>query len=78
MLDDNGQETLEVKQGSTFLAPANVWHDLIDSGDGSLVAQHVTKQPSGMERDKVNLLLLYHSCKRFSYMTDLFTVIVEE
>tara|TARA_B100000959_G_scaffold279900_1_gene340801 strand:- start:1030 stop:1185 length:156 start_codon:yes stop_codon:yes gene_type:complete len=50
MLDDNGQETLEVKQGSTFLAPANVWHDLIDSGDGSLVAQQVTKQPSSMEK----------------------------
>ncbi len=50
MLDDKGQEALEVKQGSTFLAPANVWHDLIDSGDGKLVAQQVTKQPSGMEK----------------------------
>ncbi len=50
MLDDKGQETLEVGQGSTFLAPANVWHDLIDSGDGKLVAQQVTKQPSGMEK----------------------------
>ena len=50
MLDGNGQETIEVKQGSTFLAPANVWHDLIDSGNGKLVAQQVTKQPSGMEK----------------------------
>ncbi len=50
MLDENGQEALEVKQGSTFLAPANIWHDLIDGGDGNLVAQQVTKQPSGMEK----------------------------
>ena len=49
-LDDGSEETLEVEQGSTFLAPANVWHDLIDSGNGKLVAQQVTKQPSGMEK----------------------------
>ncbi len=49
-LDDGGEETLEVSQGTTFLAPANVWHDLIDSGNGTLVAQQVTKQPSGMEK----------------------------
>ena len=49
-LDDGSEETLEVNQGSTFLAPANVWHDLIDSGNGKLVAQQVTKQPSGMEK----------------------------
>ncbi len=51
-LDDDGEETLAVNQGSTFLAPANVWHDLIDSGNGKLVAQQVTKQPSGMEKRK--------------------------
>ncbi len=49
-LDDGSEESLEVGQGSTFLAPANVWHDLIDSGNGKLVAQQVTKQPSGMEK----------------------------
>lgn len=49
-LDDGTEESLEVKQGSTFLAPANVWHDLIDSGDGKLIAQQVTKQPAGMEK----------------------------
>ncbi len=49
-LDDGTEETLEVKAGSTFLAPANTWHDLIDSGDGKLVAQQVTKQPAGMEK----------------------------
>ncbi len=49
-LDDGREETLEVGQGSTFLAPANVWHNLIDSGNGNLVAQQVTKQPSGMEK----------------------------
>ena len=49
-LDDGTEEALEVKAGSTFLAPANVWHDLIDSGDGKLVAQQVTKQPAGMEK----------------------------
>ncbi len=49
-LDDGTEESIEVKAGSTFLAPANVWHDLIDSGDGQLVAQQVTKQPAGMEK----------------------------
>ncbi|MDH5542689.1 MAG: cupin domain-containing protein [Nitrospinota bacterium] len=49
-LDDGKEETLKVKAGSTFLAPKNVWHDLIDSGDGKLIAQQVTKQPAGMEK----------------------------
>ncbi len=49
-LDDGSEISLEVKEGSTFLAPANVWHDLIDSGNGKLVAQQVTRQPSGMEK----------------------------
>jgi len=49
-LDDGSEETLEVGQGSTFLAPANVWHDLIDSGNGKLVVQQASKQPSGKEK----------------------------
>ncbi|MHC4267113.1 MAG: cupin domain-containing protein [Planctomycetota bacterium] len=49
-LDDGNEESIEVQEGTTFLAPANVWHDLIDSGNGKLVAQQVTKQPSGMEK----------------------------
>ncbi len=49
-LDDGSEESIAVKEGSTFLAPANVWHDLIDSGNGKLVAQQVTKQPSGMTK----------------------------
>lgn len=49
-LDDGSEETLEVAQGSTFLAPKNTWHDLADNGDGQLVAQQVTKQPAGMEK----------------------------
>lgn len=49
-LDGGSEETLEVKVGSTFLAPANVWHDLKDGGKGALVAQQVTQQPSGMEK----------------------------
>jgi len=49
-LDDGSEASLAVEQGSTFLAPANVWHDLIDSGNGKLVAQQVTKQPAGMEK----------------------------
>lgn len=49
-LDDGAEEALEVKSGSTFLAPANVWHDLADSGDGKLIAQQVTQQPAGMEK----------------------------
>ena len=49
-LDNGGEEMLEVKAGSTFLAPANVWHDLIDNGEGGLIAQQVTRQPAGMEK----------------------------
>jgi quercetin dioxygenase-like cupin family protein len=49
-LDDGSEQTMAVKPGSTFLAPANVWHDLIDSGKGDLIAQQVTKQPAGMEK----------------------------
>jgi quercetin dioxygenase-like cupin family protein len=49
-IDGGSEESIEVSPGSTFLAPANTWHDLIDSGDGELVAQQVTKQPAGMEK----------------------------
>ncbi len=46
-------ERVDVKPGSAFLAPANVWHDLENTGSANLVAQQVTKQPAGMEwRDK--------------------------
>ncbi len=53
--DDDAEDALEVKSGSTFLAPANVWHYLIDSGDGNLIAQHVTQQPAGMEKEATDL-----------------------
>ena len=49
-LDDGGEEMLEAKAGTTFLAPANVWHDLVDNGEGGLIAQQVTRQPAGMEK----------------------------
>ena len=49
-LDKENEECLDVKAGSTFLAPVNVWHDLIDNGDGQLIAQQVTQQPAGMEK----------------------------
>ncbi|GMT42072.1 MAG: hypothetical protein IEMM0002_0483 [bacterium] len=49
-LDGGSEESLEVSSNSTFLAPANVWHDLIDNGDGELIAQQVTKQPAGLEK----------------------------
>ncbi len=49
-LDDSGEETIAVSAGSTFLAPANTWHDLHNTGSGKLVAQQVTKQPAGMEK----------------------------
>ncbi len=49
-LDKDSEECLDVKAGSTFLAPANVWHNLIDNGDGELIAQQVTQQPAGMEK----------------------------
>ncbi len=49
-LDEGGEETLAVKAGSTFVAPANQWHDLHNTGSGQMVAQQVTKQPAGMEK----------------------------
>lgn len=49
-LDDGTEELLYVTVGSTFLAPKNVWHDLLDDGGGKLVAQQVTHQPAGMEK----------------------------
>ncbi len=49
-LDDGGEKMLEVKAGSIFLASANIWHDLVDNGEGGLIAQQVTKQPAGMEK----------------------------
>lgn len=49
-LDGGSEEMIEVSAGSTFLAPANTWHDLIDNGEGTLIAQQVTKQPAGMEK----------------------------
>ncbi len=45
-----GEETLQVKAGSIFLAPANIWHDLRNASSGNLVAQQVTQQPAGMEK----------------------------
>ncbi|MBI4665337.1 MAG: cupin domain-containing protein [Nitrospinae bacterium] len=49
-LDESGEEKLTVKPGSTFVAPANVWHDLHNTSGNNLVAQQVTKQPAGMEK----------------------------
>lgn len=49
-LDDGKEEAINVGPGSVVVAPANVWHDLIDSGKGDLIAQQVTKQPAGMEK----------------------------
>jgi len=52
-LDEGQEEKITVKPGSIFLAPANAWHDLENTGSGNLIAQQVTKQPAGMEwRDK--------------------------
>ena len=47
-LDAGSEETIAVKAGSTFLAPADTWHDLHNTGSENLVAQQVTKQPAGM------------------------------
>lgn len=49
-LDDGKEEIIQVGPGSVVVAPANVWHDLIDNGKGDLIAQQVTKQPAGMEK----------------------------
>ncbi|MFW2331616.1 MAG: cupin domain-containing protein [Nitrospinota bacterium] len=48
-LDDNAEETIDVKAGDTFVAPKNVWHDLVNTGSSNLIAQQVTEQPAGLE-----------------------------
>ena len=49
-LDDGKEEVIKVGPGAVVVAPANIWHDLIDDGKGDLIAQQVTKQPAGMEK----------------------------
>ncbi len=49
-LDGGSEESIAVGPGAVFVAPADVWHDLIDGGKGDLIAQQVTKQPAGMEK----------------------------
>lgn len=51
-LDDGGREqVIDVKCGSLILAPANVWHQLENTGGKNLVATQVTKLPAtGVQR----------------------------
>jgi len=48
-LDDGKEETLPLKPGVTVLAPKNVWHKVLNTGKGVLIASQATKQPAGME-----------------------------
>lgn len=48
-LDEGGETSVDVKPGSTVIAPMNVWHDLVNTGSERMIAQQVTKQPAGLE-----------------------------
>lgn len=49
-IDNGNEEKIPVRSGMTVLAPKNVWHKLVCTGKGGLVASQVTKQPAGMEK----------------------------
>lgn len=48
-LDDGTEKTFDVAEGSMILAPAGVWHQLVNTGTGDLIASQVTKINAGME-----------------------------
>ncbi len=49
-LDDGSSEaSIEVKAGSIVLAPAGVWHKLVNTGSGDLIAAQSTQMPATTE-----------------------------
>ena len=48
-LDDGTEKVFDVAEGAIILAPAGVWHQLINTGTVDLVASQVTKINAGME-----------------------------
>ncbi len=47
-LDDGKEEVIKVSKGSVFLAPKDVWHKIVNTGNEILIASQTTKQPAGM------------------------------
>ena len=44
-LDAGEEKVIAALPGTMILAPQNVWHKLVNTGEGPLVASQVTKQP---------------------------------
>jgi len=42
------EEVIKVSKGSVFLAPKDVWHKIVNTGNEVLAASQTTKQPAGM------------------------------
>ncbi len=49
-LDTGTEEKITIKQGSMVLAPKNVWHKVVNTGNSPLIVSQATKQPAGMEK----------------------------
>ncbi len=49
-LDDGAEEKNILKSGVVVLAPKNVWHKIVNTGNKALIVSQATKQPAGMEK----------------------------
>lgn len=50
-LDDGTEEVvLPVKAGSTVFVPTGVWHEIVNSNEGRMVAVQATKAGAGVEQ----------------------------
>lgn len=47
-LDNGTEEVQKVSAGSVFLAPKDVWHKIVNTGNEVLIASQTTSQPAGM------------------------------
>jgi len=47
-LDDGEEEIKKIAKGSVFLAPKDVWHKIVNTGNEILIASQSTNQPAGM------------------------------
>lgn len=48
-LDDGTERALPVRDGAAIIAPAGVWHQLVNDNQAEMVAIQVTKANAGME-----------------------------
>lgn len=47
--DEKQEEVIKIAVGSVFLAPKGVWHKVVNTGSGILVASQTTHSPSDLE-----------------------------